>query len=137
VIAKFVVICSLSLMLALVLPGWGQSSLDSTATAKPKSDHSKKKPSGPGKEIGRGGEDIGKGVAKGSGDLAKGTAGGVGNLATGHPVDAAASAGKGVGKAGEHIGVGAGKGVAKIGKGVGGEFKKIGHESVKKDEKSQ
>ena len=38
---------------------------------------------------------------------------------------------------GEHVGVATGKGVAKIGKGVGGEFKKPGHKSEKKDEKSQ
>ena len=39
-------------------------------------------------------------------------------------------------KASEHVGAGTGKGVAKIGKGVGGEFKKLGHKSVKKDERS-
>jgi hypothetical protein len=124
---RFVGICSLSLMLALVLPGWGQSSADQDSTTTPKSAHTKKKPNTPGKDIGKGGEDVGKGAAKGSADLAKGAAGGVGNLVTGHPVDAAASAGKGVGKAGEHVGVGTGKGVGKIGKGVGGEFKKLGH----------
>ena len=90
-----------------------------------------------GKEIGKGGEDIGKGAAKGSADLAKGAAGGVGNLATGHPVGAVASTGKGVGEFGENVGVGTSKGVVKIGKGVGGEFKKLGHNSEKKGEKSQ
>jgi hypothetical protein len=128
---RFLVIYSLSLMLAMVLPERGQSS------ATPESVHTKKKARGPGKEIGKGVEDIGKGSAKGSADLAKGAAGGIENLATGHPVDAAASTGKGVGKFGEHVGVGTGKGVAKIGKGAGGEFKKLGHKSVKKDENSQ
>jgi hypothetical protein len=134
---KSVVFCSSSLMLALVLPGWGQSSADQDTTTTPKSAHTKKKGSGPGKEIGGGGEDVGKGAAKGSGDLAKGAAGGAGNLATGHPAGAAASAGKGAGKAGKNVGVGTSKGVAKMGKGVGGEFKKLGHKSAKKDEKSQ
>jgi hypothetical protein len=134
---RFVVICSLSLILALALPGWGQSSVGQDSTLTPKSAHTKKKASSPGKEIGKGGEDMGKGAAKGSADLAKGAAGGVGNLATGHPVGAVASTGKGVGEFGENVGVGTGKGVAKIGKGVGGELKKLGHKSEKKDEKSQ
>ena len=69
--------------------------------------------------------------------MAKGAAGGVGNLATGHGVGAAASVGKGVGGFGKNVGVGTGKGVVKIGKGVGGEFKKLGHKSTNKDEKSQ
>jgi hypothetical protein len=136
--SRFVVISSLSVLLALGLPDWGQSdAVQDSATASNSVHKNKKKASGPGKEIGKGGEDIGKGAAKGSADLAKGAAGTVGNLATGHPVNAAASAGKGVGKAGEHVGVGTGKGVAKMSKGVGGEFKKLGHKSTKKDDKSQ
>jgi hypothetical protein len=126
---RFVVLCSLSLVFALVLPCWGQSSADEDSTTSAKSVHHKKKASGPAKEMAKGGEDFGKGAAKGSADLAKGAAGGVGNLATGHPMSAAASAGKGVGKFGENAGVGTGKGVAKIGKGVGREFQKLGHKS--------
>jgi hypothetical protein len=76
---RFVVIGFTSLMLALVLPAWGQSSggQDSSTTTKSASVHAEKK-TGQGKEIGKGGEDIGKGAAKGSADLAKGGAGGVG-----------------------------------------------------------
>jgi hypothetical protein len=44
--------------------------------------------------------------------------------------------GKGAGKFGKNVGVGTGKGAAKIGKGVGGEFKKLGHKTVEKDESS-
>jgi hypothetical protein len=134
---RFVVIYSLSLMLALVFPPWGQSSVGQDSTATQRNAHTKKKARGPGKEMAKGGEDIGKGAAKGSADLAKGAAGGVGNLVTGHPVGAVASTGKGVGEFSEHVGVGTGKGIAKIGKGVGGEFKKPGHKSEKKNEKSQ
>ena len=134
---RLLVIYFLSLMFALVLPGWGQSSAGQDSTTTPKSAHTKKKARGPGKEIGKGGEDIGKGAAKGSADLAKGAAAGVGDLATGHPVGAVASTGKGAGEFGEHVGVGTGKGVTKIGKGVGGEVKKLGHKSENKDEKSQ
>jgi hypothetical protein len=133
--SRFVVIGFISLMLALVLPARGQSSAGQDSTTTPKSAHAEKK-KGQDKEIGKGGEDIGKGAAKGSADLAKGTAGGVGNLATGHPVSAAASTGKGAGKFGKNAGVGTGKGVAKMGKGVEGEFKKLGHRSEKKDEKT-
>jgi hypothetical protein len=128
---RFVAICAILLMLVLFSPAWGKSSAGQDSTTTPKSAHTKKKASGPGKEIGKGGEDIGKGAAKGSVDLAKGTAGGVGNLVTGHPVNAAISTGKGVGEFGEHVGVGTAKGVAKIGKGVGGEVKKLDHKSEK------
>ena len=134
---RFAIIPSLALMLAFALPGLGQSNPDQNSTTAQKTAHTKKKASGPGKEMGHGGEDIGKGAAKGTGDLAKGAAGGVGNLATGHGVGAAASVGKGVGRAGKDVGVGTGKGVAKIGKGTGGELKKLVRKSKKKDEKSQ
>jgi hypothetical protein len=85
---RFLVIYSLPLMFALVLPGWGQSSARQDSATTPKSAHTKKKARGPGKEIGKGGEDMGKSAAKGSADLANGSADGVGNLATGHPVGA-------------------------------------------------
>jgi hypothetical protein len=93
------------------------------------------KATGPGKEIGKGGEDVGKGVGKGSADLGKGAAGSVGNLATGHPVSAGTSLGKGAAGFGKNMSVGTGKGTAKIGKGVGGEFKKLGKTVAKKDNK--
>ena len=93
------------------------------------------KPTAPGKEIGRGGEDVGKGVGKGSVDLGKGAAGSVGNLATGHPISAGASLGKGTAGFGKHAGVGTGKGAVKIGKGVGGEFKKAGRKIGGKNNK--
>jgi hypothetical protein len=48
---------------------------------------------GPGKEIGKGGEDIGKGAGKGTESLGKGTAGAAGNLVTLHPGNAATDAG--------------------------------------------
>ncbi len=134
---SFAIIPSLALMVAFALPGLGQSNPDQNSTTTQKNAHTKKRASGPGKEIGHGGEDIGKGAAKGTGDLAKGAVGGVGNLATGHGVGAAASVGKGVGGFGKNVGVGTGKGVGKIGKGTGGELKKLVKKSKKKDEKGQ
>jgi hypothetical protein len=93
----------------------------------------------PGKDLGKGGEDIGKGTAKGAASLGKGTARAVGNLATLHPASAAADLGKGAAGAGKDVGVGAGKGAAKIGegsaKGVGKLGGKIFHRGSKnKDE---
>lgn len=70
--SKFVVISSLSVLLALGLPGWGQSDAGHDSATASNSTQKNKKASGPGKEIGKGGEDIGKGAAKGSADLAKG-----------------------------------------------------------------
>lgn len=125
--------------LACVTPGFGQSGADQsdaglrpfTANASQRSrqdrkDMNGKKASGPGKEMARGGGDIGTGAAKGAGDLGKGAAYGAGNLVTGHPVKATVSVGKGAGGAVKNVGVGAGRGFGKIGKGIGGEFKKIG-----------
>jgi len=134
--SRFAVTCFFILLLVFALPGLSQSGVDQNSTATQKTAHSKEKASGPGKEMGKGAEDIGKGAAKGSADLAKGAGKGVGNLATGHPVGAAASVGKGVGGLGKDVGVGTGKGVGKIGKGVGGEFKKLGHKSEKKHAKA-
>src|SRR4029077_17593690 len=74
---------------------------------------------GPGKEVGKGSEDIGKGAGKGAESLGKGTAGAVGNLVTLHPGHAAVDLGKGAAGAGKDVGVGTGKGAAKIGKGSG------------------
>ena len=50
----------------------------------PKGEKQKVEP-GSGKEIGKGGEDIGKGAGKGAESLGKGTAEGAGNLVTLHP----------------------------------------------------
>lgn len=72
---------------------------------------------GPGKEVGKGSEDIGKGAGKGAESLGKGTAGAAGNLVSLHPGHAAADLGKGAAGAGKDVGVGTGKGAAKIGKG--------------------
>jgi hypothetical protein len=124
--------CPLVFALLFALTGFSQSnggsdsSTDARNTASRRNDKNT-----PGKEIGRGGEDIGKGVAKGSADLGKGVAGGVGDLATGHGVGAATSVGKGTAGFGKNVGVGTGKGAGKIGKGVGGEFKKLGKKSKK------
>jgi hypothetical protein len=80
----------------------------------------------PGKEIGKGGEDVGKGAGKGAESLGKGTAGAAGNLVTLHPAKAATDLGKGAGGAGKDIGVGTGKGVAKVGKGSAKGIGKLG-----------
>ncbi|HEV2419066.1 MAG TPA: hypothetical protein VGX94_14815 [Terriglobia bacterium] len=127
---KIVFVCFSTLLLAFTIPalGYGSGQTDTTqASAKnstAKAAH-KKKSQKPGKEMARGGKDIGKGAAKGSEDLGKGVAGGVGNLATGNVGGAGVSVGKGAGGFGKNVGMGAAKGTAKIGKGVGGEFKKL------------
>jgi hypothetical protein len=87
---------------------------------------------GPGKEVGKGGEDIGKGAGKGAESLGKGTAGAAGNLVTLHPGHAAADLGKGAGGAGKDVGVGTGKGAAKIGKGSAKGIGKLGKKIVGK-----
>ena len=92
---------------------------------------------GSGKEIGKGGEDVGKGTAKGAGSLGKGTAGAAGNLATLHPGHAAGDLGKGAAGAGKDIGVGAGKGAAKIGKGSAKGIGRLGKKIVGKDNKNK
>jgi len=81
---------------------------------------------GSGKEIGKGGEDIGKGAGKGAESLGKGTAGAAGNLVTLHPGHAAGDLGKGAAGAGKDVGVGTGKGAAKIGKGSAKGIGKLG-----------
>jgi hypothetical protein len=95
----------------------------------------------PGKEIGKGGEDVGKGAGKGAVSLGKGTAGAAGNLVTLHPGKAATDLGKGAGGAGKDIGVGTGKGVAKVGKGsakgIGKLGKKIAVKGGKDSKKSE
>ena len=83
-----------------------------------------KKARSPGKEIGKGGEDIGKGAGKGAESLGKGTAGAAVDVVTLHPIGAATDLGKGAGGAGKDVGVGTAKGAAKIGK---GSTKGVGH----------
>ena len=96
---------------------------------------------GPGKDVGTGGEDVGRGAAEGAGSLGKGTAGAAGNLATLHPGKAGADLGKGAAGAGKDVGVGAGKGAGKIGegsaKGIGKPFGKIFHRGTKNKEKEK
>jgi hypothetical protein len=86
----------------------------------------------PGKEIGKGGEDVGKGAGKGAASLGKGTAGAAGNLVTLHPGKAATDLGKGAGGAGKDIGVGTAKGVAKVGKGSAKGVGRLGKKIVGK-----
>ena len=124
---------------ALGVYGWSQSN----STPSPNPTPAKTQDSagrstnktGSGKEMEKGGEDIGKGAAKGTGDMAKGTAGAVGNLAHGNLSGAGASLGKGAGGLGKNVAVGSGKGFGKIGKGLGGEFKKIGGKPKRHGEK--
>jgi hypothetical protein len=91
-----------------------------------KKDKRQKAERSPGKEIGKGGEDVGKGAGKGAESLGKGAGGAAGNLVTLHPGNAAADLGKGAGGAGKDVGVGTGKGAAKIGKGTGKGIAKLG-----------
>ncbi len=120
-------------LVALALPCSGQSSGGAeTNTAE---QAGRKKNHGPGKEMERGGKDIGKGVGKGTKDLAEGSAGSVTDLATGHPIGAAASLGKGAGGFGKNTAAGTSKGLARIGKGLGGETKKLGRKTDKKETK--
>ena len=128
--AMFVVACTLSLLL-LSLPVLARTanSPQDQRTAQtqsvPKGEKQKAQP-GPGKEVGKGGEDIGKGAGKGAESLGKGTAGAAGNLVTLHPGHAAADLGKGAVGAGKDVGVGTGKGAAKVGKGSAKGVGKLG-----------
>lgn len=89
----------------------------------------------PGREVGKGGEDIGKGAGKGAESLGKGTAGAAGNLVTLHPIGAATDLGKGAGGAGKDVGVGTAKGTAKIGKGSAKGVGKLGAKIVHRGKK--
>jgi hypothetical protein len=91
-----------------------------------KKDEKRKAERGPGKEIGKGGEDVGKGAGKGAESVGKGAGGAAGNLAALHPGGAAKDLGKGAAGAGKDVGVGSGKGAAKIGKGTGKGIGKLG-----------
>jgi hypothetical protein len=91
-----------------------------------KKDKKQKAERSPGKEVGKGGEDVGKGAGQGAESLGKGTGGAAGNLVTLHPGAAAADLGKGAAGAGKDVGVGTGKGAAEIGKGTGKGIGKLG-----------
>jgi len=91
----------------------------------------------PGKEIGKGGEDIGKGAGKGAESLGKGTAGAAADVVTLHPIGAATDLGKGAGGAGKDVGVGTAKGTAKIGKGSAKGLGHIGKKLIGKDGKKK
>ena len=127
--AMFVAACALLLFLSLSAFARSANSPQDQGTTQtqsvPKGENHKAQP-GPGKDVGKGGEDIGKGAGKGAGSLGKGTAGAAGNLVTLHPGNAAADLGKGAAGAGKDVGVGAGKGAAKIGKGSAKGVGKLG-----------
>jgi hypothetical protein len=114
-----------------------------TASTQSRPQHKKQKAgtTSPGKDVGKGGEDVGKGAGKGAESLGKGTAAAGGNLVTLHPSNAAADLGKGAAGAGKDVGVGAGKGAGKIGegsaKGVGKLGGKIFHRGGKNKDKKK
>jgi hypothetical protein len=132
--SAFRIVIFLTVTCSFGVLGWSQSSPATTSADPQKTAHEDKQKTGPGKEMGKGGEDIGKGAAKGTGELAKGTAGAVGNLAQGNVGSAGVSLGKGAAGMAKNVAVGTGKGVGKIGKGIGGEFKKLGAKSKPHDE---
>jgi hypothetical protein len=137
----FVAACT-SLLLCLSLPALARpaNSLQDQGTTQTQSvqkGESRKAQAGPGKEVGKGGDDIGKGVGKGAESLGKGTAGAVGNLVTLHPGHAAADLGKGAAGAGKDVGVGTGKGAAKIGNGSAKGIGKLGKKIFGKGSKNK
>src|SRR6202035_1191121 len=141
-IAIFVAVC---LLLFLSLPPVARPANppQNQGTAQTQSageDKNQKVEPGSGKEIGKGGEDIGKGAGKGAESLGKGTAEGAGNLVTLHPGKAGADLGKGAGGAAKDVEVGTGKGAAKIvkgsAKGIGRLGKKIVGKGSKDNKKS-
>ena len=127
--AMFVAACALLLFLSLSAFARSANSPQDQGTTQtqsvPKGENHKAQP-GPGKDVGKGGEDIGKGAGKGAESLGKGTAGAAGNLVTLHPGHAATDLGKGAAGAGKDVGVGTGKGAAKIGKGSAKGIGKLG-----------
>ena len=129
--AKFAMLVALCTLLFLSLPVLARpanSPQDQGITqtqSEQKGKNQKVQPS-PGKEVGKGSEDVGKGAGKGAESLGKGTAGAAGNLVTLHPGHAASDLGKGAAGAGKDVGVGTGKGAAKIGKGSGKGLGKLG-----------
>jgi hypothetical protein len=126
--AMFVAACALLLLSlpALARPANSPQDEGTTQTQSVKKGENHKAQPGPGKDVGKGSEDIGKGAGKGAESLGKGTAGAAGNLATLHPGHAASDLGKGAAGAGKDVGVGTGKGAAKIGKGSARGIGKLG-----------
>src|SRR5260370_37908838 len=90
--AMFVTACTLLFLSlpALARPVNSPQDQGATQTQSVQKGKNQKVQRGSGKEIGKGGEDIGKGAGKGAESLGKGTAGAAGNLATLHPGHAAA-----------------------------------------------
>jgi hypothetical protein len=137
--AMLVAACTLSLLFltlpALALPANSPRDQGTTQTQSGQKGENQKP--GPGKDVGKGGEDIGKGAGKGAESLGKGTAGAAGNLVTLHPGHAAADLGKGAAGAGKDVGVGTGKGAAKIGKGSTKGIGKLGKKIFGKGSKNK
>jgi hypothetical protein len=128
--SMFVAACALLLLFSslpvLAGPANSPQTEGTTQTQSVQKGEKQKAQPGPGKEVGKGGEDIGKGAGKGAESLGKGTAGAAGNLVILHPGHAAADLGKGAAGAGKDVGVGTGKGAAKIGKGSAKGIGKLG-----------
>src|SRR3981081_3918187 len=128
--AMFVAACTLLLFFlslsALARSANSPQDQGTTQTQSVQKGRNQKVQHGPGKEVGKGGEDIGKGAGKGAESLGKGTAGAAGNLVTLPPGHAACDLGKGAAGAGKDVGVGTGKGAAKIGKGSARGVGKLG-----------
>jgi hypothetical protein len=127
-LAMFVAACILSFLSLPVLarPANSPQDQETTQTQSAQKGKNQKVQPGPGKDVGKGGEDIGKGAGKGAESLGKGTAGAAGNLVTLHPGHAAADLGKGAAGAGKDVGVGTGKGAARISKGSAKGIGKLG-----------
>lgn len=134
-----VTVCSLFFLSlpAFALPAKSPQDQGTAQTRSAQKGKKQKVQPGPGKEVGKGGEDIGKGAGKGAESLGKGTAGAAGELVTLHPGHAATDLGKGVGGAGKDVGVGTGKGAAKIGKGSAKGIGRLGKKIVGKGSKNK
>jgi hypothetical protein len=137
--SKFVAACILGFLSlpAFARPANPPQDAGTTQTQSVEQGKKKKVEPSPGREIGKGGEDVGNGAGKGAESLGKGTAGAAGNLVTLHPGNAAADLGKGAGGAGKDVGVGTGKGVAKIGKGSAKGIGKLGKKIVGRGSKDK
>ncbi len=140
--AKFVMFVPACTLLFLSLPALARPANSprdqgTTRTQSVEKGEKQKPQPGPGKEVGKGGEDIGKGAGKGAESLGKGTAGAAGNLVTLHPGHAAADLSKGAAGAGKDVGVGTGKGAAKIGKGSAKGIGKLGKKMLGRGSKNK
>ena len=112
---------------ATVHPGTTKPIATKAGTTKPAppltSLHPANKGLTPGKEISKGGGQVGMGLVEGTKDFAVGTGTAVGNLAHGKGQTAGKSFTKGATGAGKDL-TNSGKGTQEVGKGVAGEFKK-------------